>query len=340
MSLESLRKTYDNFYVPRFEVHLSGRVVRESDGIVSDLSVNTVLDGADTVSFRLNYPFDREKGEFRGLTWADWEPSTKLRIRQGYGDTFEQTFVGRIQSVKPDFPSGGSPTVTVSGFGLLHDLTKETRSRSWDDQRLGDVVRDVLSRYDLKADVRGADLKRRKIYQNNQNDFQFLTKLANDYGFEFFGEQTVAHFRPRTLQQRTPDLTLRYGESLTSFSPELNTADTVKTVEVRHWNPDTKSEIVGKATRSEGSGKKVVQRPVESKEEAETVAAAILARLSAAAVEGSGESVGIPKIDTGTVLKIEGVGSIFTKVYYVKRATHSMSNSGYTTSFEVREYGR
>lgn len=340
MSLESLRKTYDNFYVPRFEVHLGGRVVRESDGIVSDLSVNSVLDGADTVSFRLNHRFNHENGEFLDLKMADWEPSTKIRIRQGYGDTFEQTFVGRIQSVKPDFPSGGSPTITVSGFGLLHDLTKETRSRSWDDQRIGDVVREVLSAYDLKADVRKADLKRRKIYQNNQNDFQFLTKLATDYGFEFFADQTVAYFRPRTLQEPTPDLTLRYGESLTSFSPELNEADAVKTVEVRHWNQATQKEIAGKASRSEGKGKKVVRRPVESKEEAETVALAILGRLSDAVVEGSGESIGIPELGTGTLLKIEGVGKSFTKIYYVKSATHSMSNSGYTTSFEVQEHGR
>ena len=340
MSFESLRERYDNFYVPRFEVHLGDRVIRESDSVISDLSVNTVLEGADTFSFRLNHPFDHDSGTFDGLTWAEYAPETKLKIHQGYGGQFERTFIGRIQSVNPDFPAGGSPTVTVRGYGPLHDMTRESRSRSWNDHRLGDVVRQVLSKYDLQPDVQGADLRRRKVYQHNQNDFQFLSDLADEYGFEFFRERDVVHFRPQDLDGRSPDLTLRYGESLTSFSPELNTADAVKTVEVRHWNPTTKREIVGKATRGDGSGKRVFRRPVESKTDAEERADSILSRLSDTVVQGSGESVGIPELNAGTVLRIEDVGESFTNNYYVTSATHRMSNSGYSTSFQVQEDNR
>lgn len=337
MSFDPLRQRYDNFYVPRFEAHLADRVLRESDGIISDLSIETILDGADRFSFTLNYPFDRDTGRFAEFEWDAWEPETEVKLTLGYGETLQRALVGRIQSVNPEFPAQGGPTVAVSGFGLLHALTKDTRSRSWNNRTLGDVVDEVLTPYPIQKKINGADLRRRKIYQDKQNDLQFLTKLANDYGFDFFADLDAVYFRPHRLTRPKAGLALRYGESLSSFSPELNRADHVKTVEVRHWNSETKKEIVGKATHSEGSGKRVLRRPVESKQDAEEIAQTVLNRLSNGTVQGTGETIGIPELRAGTVLELDGIGERFSRTYYITNATHRMGSGGYQTSFQVTE---
>ena len=52
---------------------------------------------------------------------------------------------------------------------------------------------------------------------------------------------------------------------------------------------------------------------------------------------GSGESIGLPELKPDTNVAITGLGRAFSKTYYLSEATHTIDNSGYRTSFKVRE---
>lgn len=337
MSLEAFGRKYDDFYAPRFVVRVGNEEIREFDGVISALSVDTILDGADRFSFTLAGQFDHEARRFTGIDWDQYSSGTEVRIRMGYENLQEPALVGRIQSVRPDFPASGEPTVEVSGYGLLHDMTRGTNSNSWDETTDTAVVREVASEYAFdRVVVEETGTTRRKVIQDDQSDYRFLKSLADRNGFELFGDRDTLYFRA-PKHDRTPEVTLQYGESLGSFSPEFNDAAQVQTVEVRHWNPKTKEEIVGSAERDRGSGKTVLRRPVESRDEAEAVARAELDRLAEGLIEGNGETVGLPEIRAGTVLRLEGLGDMFTGTYYVQQATHGIGSSGYETSFDVSE---
>ncbi|WP_152042263.1 phage late control D family protein [Salinigranum salinum] len=339
MSLAAFGEKYRGFYTPRFTVGVGSTTFTESSGVISDLSVDTAVDRADRASFTLNYPFDHETGEFDGLDWTAFEPGVDLAVSMGYADELEPLFVGRIQSVEPTFPSGEGPTVRVSGYGLIHEMTRGTRSRSWDDATDSDVAREIASDHGFTdLTVESTDLERPKIIQQGQSDYSFLEGLAERNYFELFARRDAFEFGP-PRQRSEPIATLRYGESLDSFSPTINRAEQVGTVVVRGWDPATREPIVGRAEHGESSaaGTRVLEIPVGSTEEANRIAEADLNRTLQGEVEGSAETVGLPEIQAGEWVRLEGTGERFTGNYYVESATHTLGASGYRTTFQITE---
>jgi phage protein D len=194
------------------------------------------------------------------------------------------------------------------------------------------------------------------IKQDNQSDFEFLKKRAEENGFEFFIFEKTLSFR-RPAYQENPVVNLEWGKTLMSFSPEVNIADQVEMVEVRGWDAKAKKEIVGKARvgdeegRDQGrkSGSELVRedtkekpvervrRPVYTQAEADRLAKAILTRIAEGLVTGNGECLGLPELRAGKNVLLEGIGKKFSKPYYVEKTTHNISASGYRTTFNVKE---
>ena len=338
MVLDELQREHGDFYTPRFGVTVDGEEIREFDGVVSNLSVETTTDGADAVSFVLNYPFDHERGEFEGLSWDRFAPGTRVDVSFGY-ERLEPVFAGRITSLRAAFPTEDSPAVSVEGYGLLYDLARGTNDRSWDETTDSDVAADVAQINgfsDVRVDETG--IRRSKIFQEKRSDLAFLRELAERNGMECYASRETFHFGAPDYE-REPVTTLAYGRSLGSFSLELSDATRVGEVEVRHWDPERKEAIVGTATTEAGStsAKRVVRAPVESVAEADRLAEAVLGQIREGRVRGQGETVGLPSLRAGEILLVENLGSRLSGPFYVERATHRIDDTGYRTSFDVRE---
>jgi phage protein D len=164
------------------------------------------------------------------------------------------------------------------------------------------------------------------------------------------------HFRQPASDQSAL-VTLEWGKGLVSFSPELNISEQVTAVEVRGWNVATKDEIVGRARTGDELGRDSGKRsggeyleaaarepqtlkmrfPVRSQQEADQKARSILKQRSEQFIKGSGESIGLPEILPNTNIELRGLGALFSKTYFVEQATHTISTSGYKTTFRVKE---
>ena len=351
-TFEDLQEPYDAFFVPRFTVVVGGERFTESQGIVSNLSVDASVDAASSFSFTLNYQWNAEYARFEGLDWERFSPDTDVTIRMGYGDADQVELCrGRITSVSPSFPAGSTPTVDVAGYGLLHELTdppspgegRDSWTRTWTDAAPHEVVEKVVAErgYDFEAvhaepiDVTPPEIKQ----EDSQHDLEFLLDLAKTYAHELFVREGELYFRPARYDG-PPDLELRYGESLESFSPRIDSTGEVDRVEVRNWDPERGSEIVGTATRAAFDGDDpttvTVRLSVRDVKEATARAEAVLANHLDGTVEGSGETVGIPRLRPGTRLRIRGLTDRFTATYYVESVTHQFSASGYRTSFDAK----
>lgn len=327
-------------YSPRFELDVGGTTYQEADGLVDELVVETTVDGADLCSFRLNYPFDPERREFGDLDWGSIEPGTDVEASVGWGGEggVDPVFVGASQSVKTDFTPEEGPTVEVSAYGLLHDMMRGVVERSWSDATVVDVVEEVLSSYFQNTEVEGPGTERNRIIQHEENDYRFVRRLADAYGFEFYAERDTAHFTPRSsVGSGDPAVALTYGNTLDTFSAELSASRQVETVEVRYWDMSAEKEIVGSASGDSGEGKEVFRVACDSKEEADRIAEGKLSALSMSRATGYGETDGVPEIAAGATLRLEDLGERFSGTYYVTRATHRIGRSGYRTSFEVTE---
>lgn len=327
-------------YSPRFELNVGGTTYQEVDGRVGDLIVETTVDGADLCSFTLNYPFDPEHQEFSDLDWSAIEPGTDMELSVGWGGTgtIEPVFVGTSQAIKTDFAPEGGASVAVSGYGLLYEMMRGVKERSWSDTTVVDVAEEVLSSYFSSMEIEGSGTERNRIIQHNQNDYRFVRGLADEYGFEFYTERDTVYFTPRSsIGSSDPAVTLTYGDSFDTFSAEITVSEQVETVEIRYWDMNTEKEIVGSASDGTGEGREVFRIACDSKEEADQIAESKLSALSMSRATGRGEIDGNPRLSAGQTVRLEDLGNRFSGNYYVTRASHWMGGSGYRTSFEVTE---
>lgn len=346
LDFSALASRYDDFYVPRFELRVGNETFTASDGVVSDLTVETVLNGANSFSFTLAYPYDFEAGRFRGDP-KQFSPGTPVEVAMGYGNRLEPLFLGTVTAMQHSFPAEGAPTIGVRGHGLLYGLRQTgSQSQTWEDATVRTVVRQVLARdtgYGFDpVTVEGPDATFVEIKQDegrHANDLHFLLWLASQVGCEVHADRRAFYFREPAYRAE-PTVTLRYGESLSSFSPRVNTAGQAERVEFRGWNGERRERVVGSASDGalDGGGERrlVVRGAVRSQDEADLRARGVLERQRADLVRGTGECLGLPVLRAGQTVELERLGDMYSKTYYVDSARHSFGESGYRTSFEVR----
>lgn len=342
MTLSALGERYDHFYAPRFVLRLDGDVYEQSRGTVTDVSVEAAAEKADRFSLTLSGVYDESEGEFAGLSWERFAIDTDVEIEMGYGETTETLLVGSIAEQRPQFPAEGGPRVEISGYGLMHELDDDSKSRSWDEATDSEVAEEVAGEYRFETvDVTPTDTVRPTVVQDDETDLAFLRRLAerssdDDGGFEVTVRRDAFRFGP-SEPGLDVSLELAYGSALQSFSPEYRTGSQVKDVEVRGYDEGAKSAVVGRAeSDGPGSGTEIVRRQARSRAEAESAARARRDEIERERLSGRGQSIGLPEIEVGEVVRLKRLGERFTGPYLVESATHRVSTDGYTTGFEVR----
>jgi len=353
MTYLAIAKQYRNFYAPGYQVLVDGEdIITEHYIEIIRVQFEDVLDGADRFSITISDP---------GPKWIDnglFEPGKEITIKMGYVDKLTTMIVGEVISLRPSFPPDGSPQLEINGYDLSHQFTRVRKQRSFRDKKDSEVVQMVASeaKHKLSTRIETTGAVHPHIVQDRQTDYDFIKSLAERNFFEFLVKEKTLYFQsPR--RDRSAVISLEYGSSLLNFNPELNTANQVSEVTVRGWNPSTKEEIVGRASRgseeARQSGRqsggdivedvygtveeRIMDRPVFTQQEADNLALSVLNRYSEGLVTGSGECIGIPEIRAGENIELKGVGNKFSKKYYIERTTHTISNTGYTMTFNVKE---
>jgi phage protein D len=263
--------------------------------------------------------------------------------------------IGIVTELQTSFPSSGLPTVTLSGYDYSYCLTKGTGSQSWLNQKDSDAVRDIARDYNLNPQVEDTRVPIPSIVRSQESAAEFVQKLADRNGFEFFVTEKDLFFRKPANDQRGL-IKLKWGRGLLTFSPEIRLSDQVTEVEVHGWNIQTKQPIVGRARRGDELGRDPrrlsgseylervcsrrestlrVREPVFSQQEADQRARAILKRRSEGFVGGRGETIGIPELKANVNVTLDGLGKFFNTTFYVRHTTHSVDSSGYRTTFEI-----
>lgn len=356
MDITALERNYKNFYTPAAQVLVNGKDLLRQGVEVASTTVDNSLQGADQFTFVVNNAFDITNRE---LLWLDelFTFGNRVEIKMGYLDKLVLMHVGLITNVKTDFPSGGLPQITVSGYDKSFRMMKNRRSDQLDKKKDSDVVQQIAGDYGLKvAGVEGSQLELPRVEQNQETDFQFLTRLARHNGFEFYVVKDSLYFK-EPANDESAVVTLEWGKGLVSFSPEVNLAKQVKKVELYGWDIKAKKPIVGRAgvgdePGRDGSGQSggeylgpVVngdavhreRQPVFSQQEADRRARAKLKRRSEGLLKGRGESIGIPEIFADKNIELKGLGKRFNRTYYIEKTQHSVTTAGYKTTFNVKE---
>jgi phage protein D len=364
VELADFARNNSAFYVPVFDVMVGGRsLLRDVEVAVTQAEVDLVLSGPGRFSFTVAGTYNITQKKFltpRGLPLLDILTfGTPVEVFMGYvGPKGPSKMIsGLVTEIATGFSEGGSPELTVSGYDYLYPLTLGANSDAWKDVSDSDVVQKIAALSELKADTDQSAPKHKQIEQNQQSDAEFIKTLAARNNFEFYmSDARVLRFG-RPNDRGTGVVALTWGRSLLSFRPEANLAGQIAAVEIRHRDPGTKKEIVGRATAGQASGidpgrrsagdilaratgRQVTLRlrqPVFSEAEARKRAEAILTEKSKKFLTGEAETIGIPELRPDKNVRIDGVGEPFSKTYFIEQTTHKVDASGYRTRLKVKE---
>lgn len=371
-------------YAPEFVINLNGQPLPVAlKGSISSITYEDGMQGADRVEVTFANP---------SLRWLDHPlltVDTPFSLSIGYApDPLEEVFVGEITGVEPTFPSGGMPTIRITAQDFLNRLTKGTKDRAFrvSIPSIGNfplpdvVVASIVSATNLLVpepdplsvlltvasllaypQVAQAGVRR----QESMSDFDFLTSIAHDNGWEVFIDHTqnpkgrVLKFQ-FLIQQYTPSLTLRYGSSLMEFTPRLTTIGDLFGVSARVWvdsigmefvivvswdfdraafNLTVYPSLIGEVDEvlgPEAKGKVLSIKPTGYAAATRGILTELLPRLNNR-LTGTASTIGDPRIKASRVIRLDGLGDEFSGLYRITSATHTFDSSGYRTNFQVRK---
>ncbi|NIE58647.1 MULTISPECIES: hypothetical protein [unclassified Burkholderia] len=309
----------------------------------------------------------------------------------GYApDPLEEVFVGEITGVSPSFPGSGMSTIKIVAQDFLQRLTHGKSDRAYyvktpklDNLPLPDaLVASIVSATNLLIPypdpVGGAlsvvmtlatylqmpGLAQHGVpKQSSESDFDFVTRLGKQNGWEVYIDHTL---EPRgrvlrfqfLLQDYSPSLTLRWGQSLMDFSPKLTTVGDVFGISARVWVAPIKMEFVivvgwdfDRATFNlsiypgaldlekliGANAKKTISiKPTGFTLALQQILSDLLPRLNNR-LTASGSTIGNPAIKAARVVDMEGLGDQFSGLYRITEASHVFDSSGYKTNFKARK---
>jgi phage protein D len=262
--------------------------------------------------------------------------------------------------VSASFPQGGAPELSISGYDNVFPLTIGKSSETWANDHDSRVVQQIAGQRHLAVEAEQTKEARPQIEQNQESDFEFIRKLAQRNYYKVYVEEgakaSVLRFAPPN-DKSGPVVRLVWGAGLLSFRPSANLAGQVGAAEVYGWDPKKADRFLGQAgrgdltdlagnQRSAGEllarivGEKQptlrIRQPVYSESEANTRAQAALNENEEEFLTGDGESIGLPEIRPDQNLELAGLGTPFSRTWYVEQATHRVDSGGYRTSFRVK----
>ena len=137
------------------------------------------------------------------------------------------------------------------------------------------------------------------------------------------------------------------------FRPRVSSAEQVKDVKVRGWDPDQKQAVIGSANagtvaadslRANPAGLAnnfggptftAVDRPLPEQAQVDGAAASIAELISSAFAEADGMANGNPKLRAGSTVSIGVVGNEFSGKYTLTSTRHVFGEQGYRTHFVI-----
>lgn len=339
---------------PNYKVKLDGSEQSEIQTDLMSFSIERDMYQPDMATLVLS----NQGGEY-----SVWKLGAELEICIGDEDG-TSVFKGDVVGLEPIYRGGEPSRIVVRAMNRLHRLLRLRKSVTFTDKSDKDILTQVVGDAGLRLDWKHEkNIVYKHVYQHNQTDLEFLRTRAARMGCHVWCvDKTVFVKQPDLQQQPAVKLnTSRPGgdesaATIKSFTPRLSTANILKKVTVKGWNPETKELITGNFSAQDSRlGPKnavsaasalaaeetfTVDHPIWSNEEAVALAKARLVDLSLSYITGECELTMDPARTLGEVVSITVNEEDETKDddpfngrYYVMGVTHRFGKKegGYTT---------
>lgn len=171
--------------------------------------------------------------------------------------------------------------------------------------------------------------------QANETDLGFLRRISNNYGYIFKLTDGLLTFTATESLTNSKALFTLKKEDILSISFSNAQTKTYKSCSVKYFNPKTKKLCTYTAKRNNGTDTLKLNQKVSSKAEAIKIANANL-QLGSKEIKGSITlKEANPLFCAGVNFQIDGIGKVYSGLYHIVSATHTVSSNGWEVSGEI-----
>ena len=320
---------------PTFRVKVNGATVAaDVEKYITSVSIVLETNSADQFTITLANPYP-------AMRWTNadadlFQLGNGVSIEMGYVGATQRMIDGTIETISTDFPSSGTPTLSIGGHSSLGPLRLEQKTRTFQGMTDSEIVEKIAGERQMPCDAAATTTRFDYVLQHNETDMAFLSARAAAINFQFGIENGSLIFRP-SAPDADVACSLTWGRSLRSFRTVRDVKQRVGKVIVRGGHDSAKkATFTGEAgDAAQGITLTRVDLPVASQEDADGQAAAILAAEQGKGIEGSASSVGVPDIRPGRMVQLQGLADL-NGTYLVTGATHAIAGGGYTTDFRIQ----
>jgi hypothetical protein len=311
---------------PRAVVTLDGRALTSAEAAVARLRVELGVGGAHDPAEVVVWPASK---------LAAATPGSALAIALGEEGEEEDVWAGEVAEV-----SAGPDGVVLDGLAGTVALGRERVSRTYLDQTVADVVRDLAG--SAPVDEVGGDLDLPAYAVDDRRTvWAHLRELAALAGADL-GSAPDGGLRFVPPRTGSADHTFRHGAELLSWTAAAGSARAAPAVAAHGAASEAGAEQWHWLRRSPaGSGGSLrVPAAVRTRDAAEAVAQALAARAGRAAVRGRLRLRGAPEVRPGDLVETAGLPTGDPGTLRVLRVEHVLDGrAGFTTTLDVEGAG-
>lgn len=276
------------------------------------------------------------------------------------GQGAELLLEGEVTALEAEYDAAGS-RVVARGYDGSHRLCRGRVTQTYRNVKDSDIAATIAQEVGLQpGTIEDSRTTHDHVSQLNLSHWDFLRARAAEIGFEVAVSEGKLHFRrPRPAEEapaagdlRASDpLQLVFGKDLLEFRPRVSSAEQVKEVKVRTWDPKLKQALVG-AAQAGTTSVQLRASPAGLAEkfgaasflafglgaqqaEVEAAARAVAEQIGSAVAEAEGVARGNPRLRAGTAVSVGVVAEDFAGRYTLTHTRHVFDARGYRTLFEV-----
>ncbi len=367
MNYKDLRAKYEEFDLPTVEIKVNDKSLmdaKRSFGI-SDVDVElTAGFEASTASFSIYNAYDYDDAQFDFDAVKNYVLiGSSVQIYMGYKVTLQEVFRGVITRVNFLIEEGEPPCVQVSAMDVKAVMMANRYHKALSAKSYSEAVKEILGQgvYEslkndniivsleisdtpdqspVDVDTGTQEESDRMIEMVGESDYEFVTRAAKKYNYEFFVLGGRVYFRAAKCDNSS-QMTVTSDVSIKRLSVEYDVTGLAESVEVRGLDVG-KAKLLSKSKKnsnklSQGSKAKslisgskfvFIDPSAYSAEDTSYRANYLMEDMMYRYGTLELEMIGIPDILPGKFINIKNVGKVISNEFYVQTVRHYMNRDG------------
>ena len=160
---------------------------------------------------------------------------SEVSIHLGYKDDVHEVFAGEVTGFAPRLDGHSAPLTEVKIHSKLLRLERGTKCASFEHKTPAGIIRDIVSAYNLNADVEEFGPEYNHIGQTSYTDHGYILCLAGKYGKSVYCHGNTVHVKTE-IAPTDDDVVLEWGKSLISARTRTDLSKQLSAVTATGWD--------------------------------------------------------------------------------------------------------